>query len=453
MTYSAEPLTVSQIAEVANAKIVFGSGDDIVDLISTDSRDCAGAMFIALTGERFDGNDFIESACDGGAKGYISSKDCVCTNCRFALRVENTNRALQQIASFYRQKFDINIIGLTGSVGKTTTKELVAAVLEKEKSVIKTQGNFNNEIGLPLTLFGIRKHHQVGVIEMGMSNFGEISRLTECAKPDVAIITNIGESHIENLKSREGILKAKCEIFEGLKPDGIAVLNGDDELLYGIKKDLPFDTIYCGIENASCDIVAGDIVSGSTGVSFTVDGKKYAINLAGRHNVMNALIAIAVGRIYGLSDKSIMEGLSGYESRGIRQSITEKDGIKVITDCYNAAPKSVKAAIDVLCDIAKGKKTAVLGDMAELGEQSPVYHRQIGEYAAKSGVDELVLIGKSAVFTSEGARAANTGCKVSIFDGNSDIIDYLESSLKSGDTVLFKGSRVMKMEEIAEKFN
>lgn len=453
MTYSVTPLTVAEIAEAANAQIVFGNGSDRVEVISTDSRDCNGALFIALTGERFDGNDFIPSACEGGALGYISSKECECTGCNFALKVDDTNRALLRIASYYRKKFDIKVTGLTGSVGKTTTKELVAAVLETEKRVLKTQGNFNNEVGLPLTLFGIREYHQAGVIEMGMSNFGEISRLTDCARPDVAIITNIGESHIENLKSREGILKAKCEIFEGLASDGVAVLNGDDELLYGIKKDLPFDTIYCGIENASCDIVAGDIISGNEGVSFTVDGKRYSINLVGRHNVLNALIAIATGRIYGLSDESIAKGLASYETSGIRQSITEKDGIKVITDCYNAAPKSVRAAVDVLCDIAKGRKVAVLGDMAELGDNSAQYHRQTGEYAASSGVDELVLVGRFAKHTAEGAKEANPDCKVSTFDNNTDAASYLEGTLSAGDTVLFKGSRVMKMEEIAEKFN
>jgi len=452
MAYIIEPVTLIEIAEAAGGSIVFGNGDEIITAISTDSRHCDnGEMFIAISGEKFDGNQFIPDACRNGASGYISDADCTFDGCRFAVKVDNTRRALLKIASFYRKRFNINIVGLTGSVGKTTTKELIAAALSEEKSVIKTQGNFNNEIGLPLTLFGIRKEHEIGVIEMGMSNFGEISALTQCAKPDVAIITNIGESHIENLKSREGILKAKCEIFEGLSKNGVAILNGDDELLFGIRGDLPFKTIYCGIENASCDIVAGNIASGNTGISFTADGEEYTLKLSGRHNVMNALFAIAVGKIYGLSAESIKKGLAAYESVGIRQSITEKNGIKIITDCYNAAPKSVKAAIDVLCDVSDGRKVAVLGDMAELGEKSAQYHLEIGEYAAQKGVDILVLIGEFARYTAEGA--SESGCAVKICADNREAEKYLKSVLAEKDTVLFKGSRIMKLEEIAAQFN
>lgn len=450
MAYSVESITLSFIADATGGEIVFGSGNEIISSISTDSRDCNGvSVFIAISGEKFDGNKFIPSAIEGGASGYISDGRCDFTDCRFALKVADTRKALLDLAAAYRRKFDISIVGLTGSVGKTTTKEFISAVLETERNIIKTQGNFNNEIGLPFTMFGIRSEHEIGVIEMGMSNFGEISRLTGCARPDVAVITNIGESHIEYLGSREGILQAKSEIFEGLAKDGVAILNGDDDLLFGIKGTLPFKTIYYGIENAACDVVAGNIETGSKGISFTVDGRGYSINLPGKHNVLNALCAIAVGRHYGLDDESIRRGLASYESIGIRQSITEKNGIKVITDCYNAAPKSVRAAIDVLTTVASGRKIAVLGDMAELGEHSADYHKEIGAYAALNGIDELILIGKFAEYTSSGAK----GCKVRICDDNDDIERYLDSVLTSGDTVLFKGSRVMRLEEVANKFN
>lgn len=453
MSYNIEPVTLAELAQATEAVCVFGDVAQTITAVSTDSRNCDGkAVFVALSGERFDGNLFIEDACKNGASGYISDGDCSFNNCDFALKVENTRDALLRMAAFYRNRFNIDIIGLTGSVGKTTTKDLITCVLSEEKKVIKTQGNFNNEIGLPLTLFGIRAEHDIGVIEMGMSNFGEISRLTRCTNPDVAIITNIGESHIENLKSREGILQAKCEIFEGLGENGIAVLNGDDELLFGIKGQLPFKTIYCGIENATSDIVAGDIKSGNEGISFTVDGEEYFLNLMGKHNVMNALLAIAVGRIYGLSDYSIKKGLQSYKSEGIRQSITVKDGVRVITDCYNAAPKSVKAAIDVLCDLPLGRKIAVLGDMAELGEISGQYHFDVGGYAAEKGVDLLVLLGNFAEFTAKGAETNNLN-NVKICNDKEEARIFLKDNLKEGDAVLFKGSRVMKLEELAKEFN
>lgn len=450
MAYPIQNVTLSFIAAATGGEIVFGSGDEIIHSISTDSRDCDGvSVFIAISGENFDGNKFIPSAVENGAKGYISNGDCTFTDCTFALKVADTRAALLDIAAAYRRQFDINIVGLTGSVGKTTTKELIAAVLETERNIIKTQGNFNNEIGLPFTLFGIRDEHEIGVIEMGMSNFGEISRLSKCARPHVAVITNIGESHIEYLGSREGILQAKCEIFDGLAEDGVVILNGDDDLLFGIKGTLPFKTIYYGIENAACDVVAGNIKTGNNGISFTVDGTEFTLNLVGRHNVLNALCAIAVGRNYGLTYDSIRAGLAAYKSVGIRQSITERDGIKVITDCYNAAPTSVKAALEVLASAAEGRKIAVLGDMAELGDRSNEYHRDIGAFAAENGIDMLVLIGEYAEFTAKGAE----GCQVSIHENNHSIEQYLKDNLKAGDTVLFKGSRVMKLEEVAKKFN
>lgn len=450
MAYTVEEITLSFIAEATGGEIVFGHSDKTIDSISTDSRDSKNAsLFIALSGEKFDGNQFIPSAIDGGAKGYMSDGACDFTDCEFAIKVKDTKKALLDLASAYRDRFSINIVGLTGSVGKTTTKELIASVLETERNIIKTQGNFNNEIGLPLTLFGIRKDHQIGVIEMGMSDFGEISRLTRCAKPQVAIITNIGESHIEYLGSQEGILKAKCEILEGLKENGVVILNGDDPLLLSIKGTLPFKTIYYGMKNADCEVVAENVDIGNNGISFTVDGEKYSVNLVGEHNVLNALCAITVGKICGLNADNIRKGLASYESTGIRQSITEKNGIKVITDCYNAAPTSVKAAIGVLSKIGEGRKIAVLGDMAELGKKAPQYHREIGRFAVDSGLDILILTGEYAEFTAQGAE----GLKVSIQKDNESIEKYLKEILCVGDTVLFKGSRVMKLEEVANKFN
>ena len=450
MAYTVEKITLDFLVKATGGSIVFGSPDEVIDSISTDSRDCENvSLFIALAGENFDGNKFIPAAVQNGAKGYISDSDCTFTDCDFALKVENSRKALLDIASSYRDRFNIDIVGLTGSVGKTTTKEMISSVLETERRIIKTQGNFNNEIGLPLTLFGIRKEHEIGVIEMGMSNFGEIERLSSCAKPSVAVITNIGESHIEYLGSQQGILKAKCEIFDGLKEGGTVILNGDDPLLYGIKGTLPFKTIYYGMKNADCEVVATGITPGNNGISFSVGSERYSINLFGNHNVLNALCAITVGKTFGLSEENIKKGLAGFVSSGIRQSITEKDGITVITDCYNAAPTSVKSAFDVLSQIAKGRKIAVLGDMAELGEKSEYYHKEIGEEAVKNNIDLLVLKGQYAKFVALGAE----GIEASIHETNEGIEKFLKDNLKKGDTVLFKGSRVMKLEEVANKFN
>ncbi len=449
MSYSIEPLTLSEIAAATGGEIVFGEKNTHVGAVSTDSRNCENAVFVAISGEKFNGNDFIPMACEGGAVGYISDRDCAFDGCNFAVKVKDTREALLSLAKVYRQKFDIKVIGLTGSVGKTTTKDMIASALSAGgRQVLKTEGNFNNDIGVPLTLFGIRSHHKIGVVEMGMNHFGEISKLTACAKPDIAVITNIGESHIENLKSRQGILKAKCEIFEGLDENGIAILNGDDELLYGIRENISFKTIYCGIENASCDIVAGNIKSGNEGISFTVDGVEYSLTTVGKHNVINALFAIAVGRVLGIDAKDIRDGLACYESSGIRQSITEKDGIKVITDCYNAAPLSVKAALDVLTEIARGRKIAVIGDMKELGDKTEQYHREVGAYASAKGIDKLLVIGEYAEFTAAGAT-----CHTQIFESKTELISYLKTELSAGDSILFKGSRAMKLEEVAGEFN
>lgn len=446
MAYPVEKITPSFIAEATGGEIVFGDG--AAESVTTDSRD-TGDLFIALSGERFDGNKFIPSACENGAKGYVSDGDCSYRGCEFGIKVKDCRKALADIAAAYRKRYDVPLVGVTGSVGKTTTKEFIASVLRTEKRIIKTQGNFNNEIGLPLTLFSLRSDTEAGVIEMGMSNFGEISRLTRCALPKIAVISNIGESHIEYLGSKQGILKAKCEIFEGLPEDGTVILNGDDELLYGLKGKIPFKTIYCSTKNRECDIVAENITVNGGGISFTAENEEYSISMHGTHNVLNALLAIAVGRCFGISDKSIKAGLASCKSDGIRQSITEKNGIRVITDCYNAAPTSVKAAIDMLCDEADGRTVAVLGDMAELGEKSPEYHAETGAYAVAKGVSKLVLIGKFARFTAEGAK----GGDFVIFESLSEAERYLKENLKTGDTVLFKGSRIMKLEELAEKFN
>lgn len=444
-----EPLTVAQVTKAVNGTLLYGAPDMTISAVSTDSRAIEQeSLFIPLKGETFDGHRFIAQACQKGAAGYLCGPHYPAQEGSFAIRVSDSNRALLDLAHWYRMQFVVHMVGLTGSVGKTTTKELIASVLQQQFCTLKTQGNFNNEVGLPLTLLGLRREHQAAVIEMGMSHFGEIERLSRCAQPDTAVITNIGVSHIENLGSREGILRAKCEIFSGLSEHGTVFLNGDDHLLYGLRNQLP-NAVFYGVENRGCDLVATDLTVSREGVSFCVAGEVYRIQLVGKHNVYAALAAIAVGQHYGMKQKDIKNGLFSYQTDGIRQHIQEKNGILVISDCYNASPQSVCAAIDVLAAVGKGRrKIAVLGDMAELGDGAPQYHRETGAYAASHGVDMLLLVGQYAQELRAGAASAGLGQIVCCAD-NQEINAALDVCLRQGDAILIKGSRVMKLEEVS----
>lgn len=444
-----QPLTVAQVTQAVHGTLLFGVPEQKIATLSTDSRAVEqGCLFVPLKGETFDGHKFIPQACQAGAAGYLCgpvySADCG----GFAIRVADVNRALLNLAHWYRMQFSLPVVGLTGSVGKTTTKELIASVLEEQFCTLKTQGNFNNEVGLPLTLFGLRDTHRAAVVEMGMSHFGEIERLSLCARPDMAVITNIGVSHMENLGSREGILRAKCEILTGLAPGGSVFLNGDNDLLWGIKGTVP-QAVYYGIDNKDCDLVAKEITVDRDGVSFVLDGDDYRIQLVGKHNVYAALAAIAVGRQLKMDKNSIKKGLFSYRTDGIRQHIQEKNGILLVSDCYNASPQSVRAAIDVLGTVGAGRrKIAVLGDMAELGDSAPAFHRRTGEYAATHSVDCLLAVGRYAGDYLAGAQAAGLAAAEG-FSDNTAVIAWLDMHLQPGDAVLIKGSRVMKLEEVS----
>ena len=360
--------------------------------------------------------------------------------------VEDTRKALLSLASYYRSLFDIPVVGLTGSVGKTTTKEFVASVLSKGYNTLATKGNFNNDIGVPLTIFGLEPSTEAAVVEMGMSNFGEIEVLSKCARPDIAIITNIGTSHIEFLGSQEGILKAKTEIFKGLSKNGKVILNGDDPYLWGIKDSLEFDAIYFGMENPSCDLVATDIKPDENGSLFKCEGKEYRINPVGVHNIYNALASIAVGKILGLSYEKIYAGLKAYVPGGIRQNIVSAKGYKVINDCYNSSPQSVKAALGVLDTLAAQRRIAVLGSIGELGEKSKELHLDIGTYVSDSKTDILITVGEDAKYIAECAK-----CDQKYSFGTTDeAIELLGKLVKQDDAVLVKASRFMKFEVISE---
>ncbi len=452
MLQTIQEMTAAELLAATNGKLLFGTADQAVQSISTDSREMGpDCLYVPIVGGRFDGHDFILPAITNGAKGYLTQKEADLPDATFAISVESTEAALLQIAAAYRKKFPVSIVAVTGSVGKTTTKELTAAVLKERFITQKTEGNHNNQIGFPFTIFGLKSDTQAAVVEMGMSGFGEIIGYSRCARPEIAVITNIGTSHIEHLKSQEGILKAKCEIFEGMDSTGVAVLNGDDPYLRTLKGTLKQKAVWFGIEHAGCDVRAEHIRTTPEGTSFAIGTSEFFLPIAGRHNVYNALAAYCVGKQFGLDDGAIAQGFLQYAPDGIRQTVRQReDGVTVITDCYNASPQSVMAALDVLHAHTGSRKIAVLGDMAELGDAAPLYHYETGIYFGKTGADMLVAVGPLSKHTAAGARDFGVPKEqVRQFGQNAQAAKFLKQALKPGDTVLIKGSRCMKMEEIA----
>lgn len=437
------------LSEIAGAVKGECSADIEITSICRDTRDIKpGSLFICLKGERFDGHSFAQKAQELGAAAILASSpvdvDIPVVMCK------DTQKGILDLAGYYRNKFDIPVVGLTGSVGKTTTKEMVTGVLSQRYNTLSTIGNLNNEIGVPLTLFRLEQEHTAAVIEMGMSNFGEISRMTVQAKPTVGLITNIGVSHMENLGSREGILKAKCELLDGMKPGAPLIINGDDELLKTIDiKDNPIITY--SIENSSCDFQATHIHSEVIGTGFTIKyGDKtqdIVIPTIGLHNIYNALAAFAVGITLGVEPDKAAFALSQYTPTGMRQRVVKCKGITVIEDCYNASPDSVKAALSALTALpCHGRRIAVLGDMLELGEISRKAHTDCGLLAAKSA-DLLLCSGDLAKYYVKGVRN-QSAVEAIYFNEKEKLAQYLKDNLREGDVVLVKASRGMKFEEL-----
>jgi len=447
MIYPIEKITISDIAKAIGGKILFGDGKTAVSEVSTDSRTVSSeCLFIPLKGEKFDGHDFIDDVCSAGVGGYICSNSHINKKASFAIAAEDTSKALLDLASYYRKQFDIKVLGLTGSVGKTTTKELLASVISQKYNTLATAGNFNNNIGVPLTLFGLKSCHEVAVVEMGMSNFGEIDVLSKCALPDIAVITNIGTSHIEFLGSREGILKAKSEIFNGMSSEGSVILNGDDQYLWSLKDKLNFkNIIFVGICNKECDLVAENVRTDETGCTFSVCENEYSINLAGEHNVYNALCAVAAGKLLDMTYESVKEGLEAYHPGGIRQNIISVNGYKLINDCYNASPQSDIAAMKVLSSVKAKRRIAVLGDIGELGKMGEELHRSVGAEFAKSNLDVLVTVGTLSRFMAQEA----IGKEVYSFDTVPEATEFLKKFVECEDAILIKASRFMRFEAIS----
>ncbi len=447
----------AELAKAVNGRLIWGNAEQVFVGVTTDSRKVEkDNLFIPLVGERFDGHDYIEQCYNTGAVVCLTEKPIPQRDNAVAILVDDTSKALKVLAAWHRKKHNIPVIGITGSVGKTSTKDMIACVLSKQYEVLKTQGNFNNEIGLPLTLLNLNGKHETAVIEMGMSGFGEISRLTAIAEPQIAVITNIGVSHIEKLGSQQGILKAKLEILEGLKPNGLVVLNGDDPLLRGLNGSLNYKTVYYGMD-CGLDYIATDYESlGESGTRFNVkvgeQTYKVSIPVPGIHNVYNALAAIAVGIEMKIPMNNIIEGIESYSPGNMRQNIISFNGIKIINDAYNASPQSMQAAINVLEELcSKTRGIAVLGDMLEMGDMSARLHYSVGSFIKDKKIDYLVTIGEASKNIMQAvAEYCNEKIVLNHFENNNDALKYILSIIRHGDYILIKGSRGMKMEQIAD---
>ena len=444
-------MKVKDILKITNGKLICGDENIEINGFSKDTREIKdGDTYIAIKGERFDGNDFCQNAVDSGAKVCIVSKDIGAINGVAIIKVEDTLKALQDIASYKRMQYDIPVVAVTGSVGKTSTKDLIASVVSEGYKTLKTKGNYNNEIGLPLTVLSL-KDEEAMVVEMGMNHFGEIRKLTNIAKPTVAVITNIGTAHIGNLGSRENILKAKLEILEGLQGNTV-IINNDNDLLYkwALENKDKYNIITYGITNQS-DYMAKNIKSYEDKSEFTVtsktdiNNKNICVPVGGEHFVLNSLCAIAVGEYLKVTTEKIIRGIAKLELTKKRMEILKsKSGATVINDTYNANYDSMKAAITYLKGIENKRKIAILGDMLELGDYSKELHEKIGE-EVDGNIDILITIGKEAKYIAEKSKAK----QIIECDNIEEAIEKIKKIETKDDAILLKASNGMKLFEIA----
>ena len=451
-------LTLKNLALACNGTYVGAKEAENKEItcIFTDSRKAeAGGLFVPIKGARVDAHDFIEQVMEKEVLATLSEKDLGEKPFPYIL-VESSLAAVKDIAEFYLKQLQIPVVGITGSVGKTSTKEVIASVLAQKYNTLKTQGNFNNELGLPLTIFRLRDEHEMAVLEMGISDFGEMHRLAKIARPNTCVITNIGLCHLEFLKSRDGILKAKTEIFDYLQPDGHIILNGDDDKLVTVQEAKGIKPVFFGVENHQ-GIWADEIKpEGLKGISCCIHAGEESfsvlIPVPGKHSVYNALAATAVGLTYGLTIEEIRRGIESLQSVRGRFHIIETPKYTVIDDCYNANPISMKASLDVLTD-ALGRKVAILGDMGELGADERKMHQEVGKYAAEKEIDVLLCVGELSTDMAEAAKAVNSKTQVRHFTNKENLMKEIPEILEKGDTVLVKASHFMEFGEIVEKLS
>ena len=438
-----------------------------VSSVVIDSRKAEkGSLFIAIKGARVDGHTFIPQVMEKGALCSVSEQDLGDVDYPY-IRVASCEQARKDIAEHYRRSLDIKVVGISGSVGKTSTKEMIASVLSQKYSVLKTEGNFNNEIGLPLTVFNIREEHEVAVLEMGISNFDEMTRLAKIARPDICVFTNIGVAHIESLGSRDGILKAKTEMIDYMNPEGTIIVNGDDDKLRGFTPQNGLTPVCFGLD-ASCPFHAEQVTGRGlkgTDVHFVTPVSSFDahISIPGRHMVYNALAATAVGYALGLTDEEIAQGIASNVPIAGRNNLIEGKHYTVIDDCYNANPASMKSSLDVLA-YADTRTVAVLGDMFELGTDEKKMHYNVGVHAAEKGINVLICIGDLSAEIARGARETvnsteaengtpSAGMEIHHYKTKAEFFEDAKNVLREGDTILVKASHGMEFPEIVERLS
>ena len=424
-----------------------------VSAVITDSRKVEkDGLFVPIVGERVDAHKFIPQVMEAGALAVLSERELPEASYPY-IQINSSLQAVKDIAEFYLAQLDIPVVGITGSVGKTSTKEVIASVLKEKYRTLKTQGNFNNELGLPLTVFRLREEDEIAVLEMGISDFGEMDRLAKINRPDTCVITNIGTCHLENLGDRDGVLRAKTEIFHYMKKDGHIVLNGDDDKLSQISEYEGKKPVFFGM-GENCRVYADELEDkGLRGMKcrihleeevFTVD-----IPMPGIHMVYNALAAAAVGKIYGLTAKQIKQGIESLEPVSGRFHMIDTEKFLIVDDCYKANPMSMKASREGLGK-GTGRRVAVLGDMGELGEKEIQLHEQVGEYAASCGIDACVCVGTLSRHMAEKAKAVNPDFEV-IWEPDLDgLLKNLKNYIKEGDTILVKASHFMDFPQVVK---
>ncbi|MFA9463879.1 MAG: UDP-N-acetylmuramoyl-tripeptide--D-alanyl-D-alanine ligase [Velocimicrobium sp.] len=470
-----KPIYIKEIVKSVGGTLLCGNENEVVTCVSTNSKKiCKGALFVPIIGERVDAHQFIEGAFLLGAKATFTSKQAIPMDCigeEIYIYVKDTKRALQDFAAYYRSLFTLPVIGITGSVGKTTTKEMVAAALETTYTVLKTAGNMNSQIGLALMMFEIDDTTEIAVIEMGMSEEGEMNRLSQIAKPETVVMTNIGVSHIGHLGSKENIRNEKLNSINEMKQGGSLYLNQEDILLKEVGK---VDTIkasaltktvlskvncrYYGLDETA-DAYAKDIETKGYETEFTyVDGieeESVILSVLGIHNVGNAVAALMVAKQYNVEPGVAKLGLRTYAPIAMRGQIYDENGIIIIDDTYNASPDSIKSGMDVLLELNGIKrKIAVLADILELGALSFDCHFEIGESLASNNTDKkievLVTIGKEAKAIANGAKSKKTSMCIKSFEDNKSAIAYLKSMVREGDALFIKGSRGMQLEQVVD---
>ena len=446
-------ISFDELLEAVNGIVIQDSPNKKFNDVSIDTRKIQkGNIFLALKGENFNGNNYVKQAFEKGATIAIVDEDVFnyleIKDMGVVIKVKNGNKALLSLAKFYREKLGIKVIGITGSTGKTSTKDITAALLSEKYKVFKTKGNFNNNIGLPLMILQLDSSYDVAVLELGMSNLMEIHTLANCARPDIALITNIGISHIENLKTQDNIFKAKMEITDFFTDKNTLIVNSEDKYLNKVSSS-NYKVVKTGI-NTEAELTAYDIrlFEDTTIFSVNINGAKqeFTLNMVGQHNVLNAMLGIGAALELGVNVEEMKKGLANIENTSMRLEFIKNDKFTIINDCYNASPDSMKAALDVLNNSSIGRKVAILGTMNELGEERNKAHTEVGAYA-KDKADLLVVTGAYKEAYKEGYSKDS----IIIYETKEELIKDISNHIEENDVILVKASRGIRYEEIVEK--